>query len=219
MKWIRSLYDWVLSWAETPYGTAALAVLAFAEASFFPVPPDVLLIALCVGKRNKSLWFAFVCATASLFGGALGYAIGLGLWPAVDQYFFSYVPGFTEGLFETVKQNYENHAFLYVFTAAFTPVPYKIITIAAGVCQINFAMFMVASVVGRSMRFFLVAGLLYIFGEPIRAFIEKWFNALVVVFTILLIAGFAVLKMLGHGGAEEEPTADPLPISVPAEHR
>jgi membrane protein YqaA with SNARE-associated domain len=105
MKWIRSLYDWVLSWAETPYGMAALAVLAFAEASFFPIPPDVLLIALCVGQRKKSLWFASVCAIASLFGGALGYAIGWGLWSVVDQVFFTYVPGFTEEVFNTVKQN------------------------------------------------------------------------------------------------------------------
>jgi len=195
MKFVRRLYDWVLSWAETPYGTLALGILAFAEASFFPVPPDVLLIALCVGQRSKSLWFALVCAVASLFGGIAGYAIGWGIWESVDQIFFQYVPGFTEEVFNYVKGRYEAYGFLIVFTAAFTPIPYKVITIAAGVCTINFPMFVIASVIGRSARFFLVAGLLYLFGERIRTFIDKWFNLLTILFFVLLAAGFAALKL------------------------
>ncbi len=198
MKPVRKMYDWVLSWAETPYATPALGVLAFSEASFFPVPPDVLLIAMCVGQRAKSLWFAFTCSVASLFGGIAGYLIGWGIWAMVSQYFFSYVPGFTEESFAHVQTLYEEWNFWIVFVAAFTPIPYKVITIAAGVCQINFPMFLIASVVGRSARFFLVAGLLYLYGEPIRAFIDRWFNILVVVFTILLIGGFAALKLVGH---------------------
>jgi membrane protein YqaA with SNARE-associated domain len=196
MKWVRRLYDWVLSWAETPYGTAALAVLAFAESSFFPIPPDVLLIALCIGHRKKALWFATVCAAASLLGGIFGYLIGWGLWSMVDQLFFAYVPGFTEAGFNHVKSLYDQYNFWIVFVAAFTPIPYKIITIAAGVCHINFPMFLVASCIGRSARFFLVAGLLYFFGERIRTFIDKWFDLLAIAFTVLLIGGFVVLKML-----------------------
>lgn len=198
MRWVRSLYDWVLSWAETPYGAAALFVLAFLEASLFPIPPDVLLIALCIGHRGKALWFAAVCTAGSVLGGILGYAIGWGFWEAVGPLFLNYVPGFSPEIFEKVRHLYMTWDFWIVFVAAFTPIPYKVITIAAGVFTINFPMFMVASLVGRSARFLLVASLLYFFGEPIRTFIDRWFNLLVIVFTVLLIGGFALLKLASH---------------------
>jgi membrane protein YqaA with SNARE-associated domain len=196
MKWVRNLYDWVLSWAETPYGAAALFFLAFAEASFFPIPPDVLLLPLCVGKRTRALRFAAICTAGSVLGGAVGYAIGWGAWASVDQLFYSYVPGFSEDKFNMVGGLYESYNFWIVFVAAFTPIPYKVITIAAGVFKISFPMFMIASLIGRSARFFLVAGMLYFFGEPIKGFIDRWFNILVVLFTILLIGGFVLLKYL-----------------------
>lgn len=198
MKWIRRLYDWVLSWADGPHGMAALMVLSFAEASFFPVPPDVLLVALCIGQRRKAFWFALACSVASVGGGVLGYALGWGAWAAIDQILYNYVPGFTPEVFEQVSGLYERWNFWVVFVAAFTPIPYKVITIAAGVCSINFPMFMIASTVGRSARFLLVAGLLYKFGEPIKGFIDRWFNILVIVFVVLLLGGFALLKMVGH---------------------
>ena len=198
MKLLRRLYDWVLSWADTPYGTVALAILAFAEASFFPVPPDVLLIALCVGHRSKALWFALICSVASLFGGMAGYIIGWGFWEAVGPFFFTYIPGFTHEAFDTVRASYDQYGFWIVFTAAFTPIPYKVFTIAAGVFTINFPMFLIASAVGRGMRFFLVAGLLYYYGERVRTFIDKWFNALSIAFLVLLVLGFGALKFFGH---------------------
>ncbi|HOZ49537.1 MAG TPA: YqaA family protein [Candidatus Hydrogenedentes bacterium] len=198
MKIIRRLYDWVLSWADSPYGLIALAALAFAESSFFPVPPDVLLIALCLGDRRSWAKFAFVCAAASLVGGIAGYGIGWGVWNVVDDWFFRYVPGFTPESFARVSQLYDQYNFWIVFIAAFTPIPYKVITITAGVCGINFPMFVVASVVGRSARFFLVAFLLYHFGEPIKDFIDKRFNLLTIVFVLLLVGGFAALKLFGH---------------------
>ncbi|MBX3180053.1 MAG: DedA family protein [Candidatus Hydrogenedentes bacterium] len=194
MKWVRNLYDWVLSWANTPYGAPALFLLAVAEASFFPIPPDVLLLPLCVGKRERALRFAAICTAGSVIGGAIGYSIGWGAWAAVDQLFYNYVPGFTEIKFNQVGALYDQYNFWVVFVAAFTPIPYKVITIAAGVFLINFPMFMIASLVGRAARFYLVAGLLYFFGEPIRGFIDRWFNLLVVAFTVLLIGGFALLK-------------------------
>lgn len=194
MKWVRNLYDWVLSWAETPYGSWALFLLAVAESSFFPIPPDVLLVALCVGKREHALRFAGICTAGSVIGGIIGYGIGWGAWAAVDQLFYSYVPGFTEEKFNSVGGLYEQYNFWVVFIAAFTPIPYKVITIAAGVFHISLPMFIVASLVGRAARFYLVAGLLYHYGEPIKGFIDKWFNLLVVAFTILLVGGFAVLK-------------------------
>lgn len=207
---MRKLYDWVLSWAETPYGTIALAVLSFAEASFFPIPPDVLLIALCLGMRTRAWYFAAVCSVASLFGGIAGYIIGWGLWEATDQIFYTYV--FSEASFRQVQDLYADYDFWIVFIAAFTPIPYKIITIAAGVCAINFPIFVIASIIGRSARFFLVSALIHHYGAPIRSFIEKRFNMLTVIFVILLIAGFAALKYMSAG--HEETTPPPTPPAV-----
>lgn len=194
MKLLKRLYEWVLSWAESPYGTLALFLLAFAESSFFPIPPDVLLIALCIGEPKKSLWFALVCSIGSILGGIGGYIIGYSIWLIVQDFFFNYVPGFTKENFEHVKNLYETYNFWIVFVAAFTPIPYKVITIAAGVCSINFPMFVLASTIGRSARFFLVGTLIFFFGEPIKNFIDTWFEWCVIAFTILLIGGFIVIK-------------------------
>jgi len=196
MKPIRRLYDWVLSWAHTRYGTPALAALSFAESSVFPIPPDVLLIALCLGDRRKWVWFAAVCSLASLIGGLTGYLIGWGFWSVVDQWFYAYVPGFTPESFEKVQGLYEEWDFWIVFIAAFTPIPYKVITITAGVFGINLIAFTIATIIGRSARFFLVAFLIYWFGEPITRFIDKWFNWLTLLFVALLIGGFLALRAL-----------------------
>ena len=196
----RFLYEWVLSWAQSPFGAAALFILAFAESSFFPIPPDVLLIALVLGSREKAWTYALACAIASILGGLLGYCIGWGLWytggdfSSIARFFFEYVPGFTVDVFEQVASLYDEFSFWIVFTAGFTPIPYKVITITAGVAKINIAVFAIASLVSRSLRFFLVAGLIWKFGPPIREFIEKRFNLLAVVFVVLLIGGFAVIK-------------------------
>lgn len=191
---IRRLYDWVLHWAHTPYGTPALSLLATAESSFFPIPPDPLLMALAMSRPERSLFYAFVCSLSSVIGGAIGYLIGWQLWSVISDFFFSHVPGFTHEVFNLVAQKYNDNAFLAVFTAAFTPIPYKVFTIAGGVFQINFLEFMLASVVGRSMRFFLVAGLIWKFGASIKATIDKYFDWVAVGFTALLVLGFAVIK-------------------------
>ena len=191
---IRRLYDWVLHWAHTPYGTPALGVLATAESSFFPIPPDPLLMALAMSRPDRSIWYAFVCSACSVIGGAIGYLIGLQLWNGISGFFFANVPGFTPEVFNLVAQKYNENAFLAVFTAAFTPIPYKVFTIAGGVFQINFLEFMVASIVGRSMRFFLVAGLIWKFGASIKATIDKDFDWVALGFTVLLILGFVVIK-------------------------
>lgn len=196
----RYLYDWVLSWAFTPFGGIALFILAFAESSFFPIPPDVLLIALVLSAREKAWRYALTCSTASIFGGMLGYFIGYALWythggfSSIALFFFDFIPGFTIESFRNVAALYERYSFWIVFTAGFTPLPYKVITITAGVAQINFPMFFIASTISRSLRFFLVAGLIWRFGPPIRDFIEKRFNLLAVIFTVLLIGGFVLIK-------------------------
>lgn len=196
MIWVRRLYHWVLHWAETPYGAPALFLLAFAESSFFPIPPDVLLLALCISIPARSLRFAMIASTGSVLGGIAGYGIGTWLWEAVSGYFFAYVPGFTEQTFQRVQQLFATYDFWAVFTAGFTPIPYKIITIGAGVFKINFPVFIIASVISRSLRFFLVAGLIYKYGPAVRSFLEEYFNILTLVFMVLLICGFLVLSRL-----------------------
>ena len=203
MNYVRRLYDWVLHWADTKYGIPALFLLAFAESSFFPIPPDVLLIALALGARSKALRFALVCSAASILGGIVGYGIGYFSWwngaesySVVAMFFFNHIPGFSEEVFINIQKKYEIYNFLIVFTAGFTPIPFKIITISSGAFSVNFPMFLLASTISRSARFFLVALLIRQFGEPITAFIDKYFNILSIIFTILLIGGFLVLKAL-----------------------
>lgn len=196
LVWARRLYDWVLHWADTPYGLPALAVIAFAEASFFPVPPDVLLIALCLGSRQRAFLFATVCSVASVAGGIAGYAIGWTFWEHTSDFFFRYVPGFHEEQFRQVGELYDRYAFWAVFTAGLTPIPYKVFTIAAGVFAIQFPGFLLASAVSRSLRFFVVAALIWRFGPPIRTFIDRYFNLLSVIFVVLLAGGFAVVRWL-----------------------
>lgn len=203
MNWIRKLYDWVLHWSQTPYGAAALFLLAFAEASFFPIPPDPLLIALVLGRRSKAFHFALNCSVASVVGAVLGYAIGYFAWwyaPGVfsplAQFFFDRVPGFTESGFYTVKSLYDQYNFWIVFTAGFTPLPYKLFTITGGAFNVSLPLFLIASIVGRSARFFLVAFLIWKYGEHIKGFIDRYFNWLAIGFTALLIGGFVLVKYL-----------------------
>jgi len=193
---IRRLYDWVLSWAERPQGPAALGGLAFVESSFFPVPPDPLLIALCLGAPKRALWFATICAVASVVGGVAGYGLGWGVWALVSDFFFTYVPGVTPEAFERVRALYDRWDFWAIFVAGFTPIPYKVFTLSAGVFQISFPVFVVASLVSRSARFFLVAGLIYVFGPGIQGFIDRHFDRLVWLFFFLLVAGFLVIEFV-----------------------
>ena len=203
MKIIRNLYDWVLHWADTKYGAAALFILAFAESSFFPIPPDALLIALVLGAQKKAFKFAAICSMASVIGALFGYAIGHYLWwtpsnefTGVANFFFSNIPSFTPEAFYNIQKMYEQYDFWIVFTAGFTPIPYKIITISAGAFNINMIMFIVASVISRGARFFLVAFLIWKFGPQIKSFIDKYFNWLAIAFTVLLIGGFLVIKYI-----------------------
>lgn len=194
MRLLRRLYDWVLHWAQTPYGAPALFLLAFAESSFFPIPPDVLLLALCIAIPAGSFRFALIASSGSVLGGVVGYGIGIGLWGVVSGYFYLYVPGFSEDVFTRVQHLFATYNFWTVFTAGFTPIPYKVITIGAGVFQINFPVFVFASLISRSLRFFLVAALIYRYGPAVRGFIEKYFNILSIVFMLLLIGGFVAIR-------------------------
>lgn len=194
----RRLYDWVLHWADTPYGGWALFVMSFAESSFFPVPPDVLLAPLVLGNRRKWLQFAGLCSLASIIGGMVGYLIGYTVWAGIDQMVFSWhIPGINETNFDKASGWYAAWNFWVVAAAGFTPLPYKVITISAGVFGINFWIFLVASAASRSARFFLVAGLMGRFGPAIKPLIEKYFNLLCLAFMVLLVGGFVLIKFLG----------------------
>ena len=189
---LRRLYDWVLHWAKTPYGTWALFLLAFCESSFFPIPPDVLLIALAVALPKKAFKYALVCSVGSLLGGCLGYLIGwqfmVGLGDGIIRFYG------LQDKYEYIRRLYVTYDAWAVGIAGLTPIPYKVFTITAGAFRINFMVFLVASAVSRSARFFLVGGLIYLFGPKIQSFIDRYFNTLVVVFVILLILGFVVIK-------------------------
>lgn len=189
---LRKLYNWVLHWAKSPYAVPALFVLAVAESSFFPIPPDVLLIALAFSAPQRSFYYALIASIGSVLGGIGGYLIGFFLWGAVGNLFLTYV--MKEELFFAVQHKYELYSFWVVFTAAFTPIPYKVFTITAGVFHINFTGFVIASIIGRSSRFFIEAAVLYFFGPRAKPFIEKYFELISLGIAVLLIILFIIIK-------------------------
>ena len=192
MKFIKKLYDWVLHWAETPYAIPALFILSFSESSFFPVPPDVLLITLAISIPKKAFKYALICLIGSVLGGILGYGIGLHGYETIGRPIVDFYHG--EEIMNAIKLQYDQHGFLGILIAAVTPIPYKVFTIASGVFKFDFWLFIIASILGRSARFFIVAGLIWKFGSPIRDFIDKYFNFLSYAFIILLVGGFIVIK-------------------------
>lgn len=191
---LRRLYDWTLAWADRPGGPAALLVLAFAESSFFPIPPDVLLMALALGRPRRALWFAGLCAVGSVLGAIAGYAIGFAVFDQLGRPVLEFYGTMDE--FDAVGELYRRNLVLALGTAAFTPIPFKVFTIAAGAFAVPLLPFIVVSAVGRSLRFFAVAGLIYAFGPPIKAFIDRYFNLLSILFVVLLIGGFVVVRFV-----------------------
>lgn len=195
---VKRLYLWVLHWADTPYGTPALAMLSFAESSFFPIPPDVLQIALSLSKPRRSFYYALVSAVASVAGAVLGWFVGYALWATLGDFFLTYVPGLTQGRIDYVGHLYGANAFLAILCAAFTPIPYKVFTISAGIFSqhVSLAVLIVASLLGRSARFFAVAACIYWFGPSIKGLLDKYFEVATLIFAALLVAGFVVIKYL-----------------------
>jgi len=202
---LHALLAWVESFAASPHGGTALFFFAFAESSFFPIPPDVLLIPLCLGDPSKAFWFAALCSLGSVLGGMAGY--GIGYWggrPLVYKLF-------PDERIRRVERMYERWNAWATGIAGLTPLPYKLFTLSGGACAIDFKIFVVASIVSRSLRFFAVATLLFFFGAPIRDFIDKYLNVLSIAFVVLLVGGFWLIGKFGLGGggdddAEGEPT-------------
>ncbi|MDT8367249.1 MAG: YqaA family protein [bacterium] len=182
------LVEWVISWAQSPAGTTALFVLAFAESSFFPIPPDVLLISMALIRPDAAFVLALVCSAGSVLGGMFGYLIGwLGGRPLLHKVF-------SEKKIQAVKYAFEKYEVWAIAVAGFTPIPYKVFTLSAGTFEIPFKPFAAVSAVSRSARFFLVAGAIYLWGESVKHLLVKYFNWFSLVFMVLLIGGFALLK-------------------------
>lgn len=191
---IRQMYGWVVGWSDTPKAERALGAIAIAEGSFFPIPPDPLLIAMTTAKPKKYLRFATICTAASIVGGALGYLIGLVLFETVGQWIVDTYH--LQSDFDAIGQRYEDSAFLAVLTAAFTPIPFKLITVSAGVFHVNFIAFIVASIIGRGARFFLVATLMHHLGRRYKDKIERYIDVLGLLFIVLIILGFVAFKFM-----------------------
>ncbi len=191
---LQRTYDWVMSLASRPNAIWALAAISFIESSFFPIPPDVLLIPMVLAARTRAWRIALVCTIASVLGGMAGYAIGFFLYEGVGRpllEFYGYAARFAE-----FQGRYNQWGAWIVFIAGITPFPYKVITIASGVTGLDLVTFSIASILARGIRFFLVAALLYWIGQPIRAFIEKRLGLVFTMFVILLVGGFIALKYL-----------------------
>ncbi len=191
---LKRLYFWVLSWAESKYGTAALAFVAFCESWLFPIPPDVLQLALSLSKPKKSFWYALIALCFSVLGGMFAYFIGAFLfntlgWPLISAL------GYEEQFF-AFGELYKENAFLAIGAAAITPLPYKAFTIGAGFWHIGLPVLIAASLVGRGIRFGLLAVLTYFLGNKVRSIIERYFNWLTVAVFVLIIAGYAAVKYL-----------------------
>ncbi len=191
---LRGLYDWTMGMAERRGAKWALFAVAFAESSFFPIPPDVLMIPMILARRKSAFSVALIALLASVMGALLGYYIGAALFEVVGQPILSLYG--KEAAFDAFSTRYNEMGVWAVLIAGVTPFPFKVITIASGVTGMSLVSFVLSAIVARSLRFFVVAGLLYAFGEPIRAFIDRWLGPLFVLFCVLLIGGFAMVKYL-----------------------
>ncbi|MDD5496212.1 MAG: DedA family protein [Candidatus Omnitrophica bacterium] len=192
IRWLKKMYAWTMHWSRTKKAPYALFIIAFMESSFFPIPPDVLLIAMVVGDRKKWLRHAAICTLGSVTGALLGYLIGWGFYELAGRFIIETYN--LQAAVNMIEKRYAANAFLTIFTAAFTPIPYKVITITAGLFRIPLVTLISASLVGRAGRFFIVAGALRIFGKRIADSIEKYFDIFSIVFALLLIGGFLALK-------------------------
>ncbi|MDH7511630.1 MAG: YqaA family protein [Clostridiales bacterium] len=190
--WLRRLKDWVEAFAQKPSAGWMLFVIAFTESSFFPIPPDVLLIALGVLLPKKAFRYALICSVGSVLGGMFGYLIGYQFFELIGQKIIALYG--VQQQYEYVQSLYQENAFVSIAVAGFTPIPYKVFTIAAGVFEISFATLVCASIISRSARFFLVSGLFYLLGPKIKPFIDKYFEVLSIAFVLLLVLGFAIIK-------------------------
>lgn len=188
----RRFYEWSLGLASKPYAQLALAAVAFFESFIFPIPPDFLLLPMCLGNPARTFRFAAICSLFSVLGACAGFLLGKFFWEMAGEWFLTFV--FSEQTFNLVGDKFNRNAFEAVLLSAFTPIPFKIFTIAAGVFNVGFGAFVAGVIMGRSARFFLVAGLMWKFGRGIKPFIDRYFGVLTLVFAVLLAGLYYLLK-------------------------
>lgn len=191
---LRRLYNWTISLAESPRATVALGVVSFAESSFFPVPPDVMLVPMSLAKPNKALFYALLCTLTSVAGGILGYAIGALLYDTLGKWIVE-LYGMTDKL-EHFREMYRQYGAWIILIKGLTPIPFKLVTIASGLAGYDFPMFVLLSLVTRGARFYILAGILNYFGEPIRKFIEAHLGLMAAIIVAAVVGGFYVVKYL-----------------------
>ena len=191
---LRDLYDWMMALASEAKAPWALAIVSFIESSFFPIPPDVMLVPMVLADRDRAWRFATIATVASVLGGLLGYAIGYYLYDSVGLPILKFYG--KEHALDTFIAFVHDYGVSAVIIKGMTPIPYKIVTIAAGVAKMNLPAFIGASIVARAMRFYLVAGLLYFYGEPIREFIEKRLALVTTAVVVLTVGGFIAARYL-----------------------
>ena len=191
---MRRMYDWMMGMAAGKNAPYALALVSFLESSMFPIPPDAMLMPMVLARREKAWWFAAIATVASVAGGVAGYLIGYFLLDSIGKpilEFYGLGPKLAQ-----FKQLFVDYGVEILLIKGMTPIPYKLLTISAGWAGMNLWAFMGASIIARAARFFLVAGLLYFFGEPIRHFVEKRLTLVTTAFVVALVGGFVVLKFL-----------------------
>jgi len=191
---IQGIYDWTLRLAQSPHALWALAVVAFVESSVFPIPPDLIMIPMILAAPKRAFLIASVALVASVLGGLLGYFIGYGLFESVGRPVLEFYG--KDARFEEFRESYNAWGAWAVLIAGMTPFPYKVITILSGTTALSLPVFIVASIVARGLRFFIVAALLWKFGTPIRDFIERRLGLMFTLFIVILLGGFLLVKYI-----------------------
>lgn len=191
---LKRIYDWCIAAADKPYALWIMAAVSFAESSFFPIPPDVMLIPMVIARRARAFFYAALATVSSVIGGMAGYAIGYFVFEAIGVPILNFYGKADD--FAGFTQMFNEYGVWILIIKGMTPIPYKILTIAAGVAHMDFVAFILASIVARAMRFFIVATLLFFFGEPVRKFVEERLTLVTTIFVILLIGGFVAVKFL-----------------------
>ncbi|MBK67540.1 MAG: cytochrome B [Rickettsiales bacterium] len=194
MKALRKLYDKVIELSAHPHAVYYLFIISFLESSIFPIPPDVMLLPMCMANRKQAFKYAAICLLGSVLGGIAGYAIGFYLFDLIGASILN-LYGF-ENSFIEFKQFYDEYGGWFVAMAGITPFPYKVITILSGIVEMNMIEFVISSIASRGLRFFALAGLLWYFGPWINRFIDKYFALLTVLFFVFLIGGFAIIEFV-----------------------
>ena len=194
MNILRKFYNWTLDKASHKKASWFLVLVSFTESSFFPIPPDILLIPMILAKRIKAWFYALVCTLSSVAGGLAGYAIGHFFYESIGSVIVE-IYGLSDS-FNLFEGYYNQYGIWIVLGAGFTPFPFKFITIASGVFNLNIFLFVIVAMIARSLRFYLIATLLFIFGNAIKNLIDKYFNFLVSLFFILLIGSVFIIKLL-----------------------